>query len=147
MDIIKQRQIELRNAELEAENQRKEAERIQDEYNQREAERLRLERERREREIEERIRIRRIKKERPQVQPNAAGVQISTGRVTPSLNDGKPIQKRILYKDHRTKCITNSIFLFFHNCIEFLVPNRPSELAVTILTSEESVAVEVRFLS
>ncbi len=127
INLIKQRQIDRENAELEADEEAKKHQRLQEERNQKEEEKLRLEKEHREKRKEkEKIRIQRQREDgsyltkeqrkkyqRAQIQLQAAGIQVPTRAVSQLTmsNNSESNKKRILYDDHRK---TNTMRMLFN---------------------------------
>jgi hypothetical protein len=132
INLIKGIQKDRLAAQLEAEKAAKEKQRLEDEREQRELERLRLEKENREKKKQNKkkrierqkhegsylTKNEREKRQRAQVQFEAAGVQIPTRHIVQSTisDNGEAGKKPILYDDQRkpnTRCMFFNLFLLF----------------------------------
>lgn len=117
MNLLKERQKDRQNAELEAEKEAKRIELLQEEYEQKQTEKLRLEQEYRDKRKEkEKTRIQRQREDgsyltkeqrkkyqRAQIQFEAAGIEVPTRHTAQltTINTGETGRKRILYDDRR----------------------------------------------
>ena len=135
MDLLKERQRDRRNAELEAEKEAKRLALLQEENERKEAERLRLEQQYRDKRNEkDKLRIQRQREEgsyltknarqkylRAQVQLGAAGVDVPTRHAIQlkGANTDESDRKRILYDDRRKANRTG--ISIFHKLTSFLI--------------------------
>jgi translation initiation factor 5B len=127
LDLIRQRQKDRENAELEAETEAKRIQRLQEEDDRKQEEKLRLEQAYRDKRKEkERKRIQRLREEglyltkeqrkkyqRAQIQLGAAGIEVPTRHTTQltTVNTDESGRKRILYEDQRK---ANRTCMFFN---------------------------------